>query len=75
VHLLQRLQAARGHRDERVGEVLGGVLELTAQRPEMAVLTEIRGSGPPLSVIPAVERSRVYDTAVPGGGASDTESG
>jgi hypothetical protein len=57
-------------RDERVGEVLGGVLELGVRRDGVvAALAEGRGSGPPLTLVPAArEMQPVGDGSSPAGG-------
>jgi hypothetical protein len=56
LHLLHGLQAVRRDRDERVGEVLEGVLELSPQREAVVVaLAEARGFGPPLTFTPVTE--------------------
>jgi hypothetical protein len=61
LHLLHGLQSARFERGEHVGEVLEGVLELTTPREGVAVLTEGRGFGPPLSFTPAAETAGTDD--------------
>jgi hypothetical protein len=70
LHLLHQLQSARQGRDERVGEVLGGVLELGVQRDGVvATLAEARGFGPPLSVVPASQELQPDgDGSSPAGG-------
>jgi hypothetical protein len=74
LHLLHGMQAARVERGERVGEVLGSVLELTPPRDGVvAALAEVRGCGPPLLLTPAAEGSQVDDAAVPGNGAAHSE--
>jgi hypothetical protein len=74
LHMLGQLQAARLGRDERVGEVLGGVLELDVRRDGVvAKLVEARGSGPPLWFIPAAEGSQLDEVVVPGDGAAHSE--
>jgi hypothetical protein len=68
LHLLQQLQAARLGRDERVGEVLGGVLELGVRRDGVvAALAEARGSGPTLTFTPGVGELEARVVGVPGG--------
>ena len=74
LHLLHGLQAARRVRDERVGEVLGGVQELDVQRDVVvAALAEARGFGPPLTSVTAAQGSQVHDVAVPSDGAAHSE--
>jgi hypothetical protein len=74
LHLLHQLQAARLERDEHVGDVVGGVLELTARNDGVvAALAGARGSGPPLWFTPAAEGSQVDDVVVPGDGAAHSE--
>jgi len=59
LHMLYGLQAARLGRDEHVGEVLGGVMELGVRRDVVvAALAEARGFGPPLSSVLAAQESR-----------------
>jgi hypothetical protein len=59
LHLLHGMQAARRDREERVGEVLGGVLGLAPLRDGVVVaLGEARGSGPPVWFTPAVQGLR-----------------
>jgi hypothetical protein len=72
--MLHQLQAARLVRGEHVGEVLGGVLELTAMNDGVvAALPGARGSGPPLWFTPEAEGSQVHKGAVQGDGAAPSE--
>jgi hypothetical protein len=67
LHLLHGLQAARLGRDEHVGEVLGGMLELSAQRDGVvAALAEARGSGPTLSSVLTAETAGTDDVVLVG---------
>jgi hypothetical protein len=66
LHLLQGLQAVRRDRDDRVGDVFGEVLELTASANGMVALAETRGSGPTLSFVPAVSTAGTDDVVLTG---------
>jgi hypothetical protein len=66
--LLRGLQEAPSVREERVGEVLGGVQELGG-RGEVMALAEERGFAPPLSLVPSCREAwSENDDALQAGG-------
>jgi hypothetical protein len=67
--LLRGLQAARRDRDEQLGEVTDGVIELGDREREVLALAEGRGFGPALALMPSDRAVQaVGDEALEGGG-------